>query len=54
MVAFGAAYMIVWLAVVLYVARLTVHQRRLRDKVERLRAPSDKPASGCETTSRAA
>ena len=54
MVAFGAAYMIVWLAVVLYVARLTVHQRRLRDKVERLRASSDMPASGCETTSRAA
>ncbi len=35
---FVAAYLVVWLAVVLYVARLGVHQRRLLDTVETIRS----------------
>ncbi len=35
---FVAAYLVVWLAVVLYVARLGVHQRRLLETVDSIRA----------------
>jgi len=54
MVTFAAAYTIVWLAVVLYVARLTADQHRLRAKIESLRTSRDGLERRCETTSRAA
>lgn len=41
---FVAAYLVVWLAVVLYVARLGIHQRRLLDTVETLRLELERSA----------
>jgi CcmD family protein len=54
MPSFAAAYLIVLFAVVLYVARLGVAQRRLARELEALRVREEGSRNGEEPVSRAA
>ena len=49
-----AAYVLVWLAVVLFVARLAQRQRKLQQRYESLRAQVQAAASDHESRSQAA
>jgi CcmD family protein len=52
--AFVAAYVIVWLAVAAYVARLGVRQRQLKDRVDALCAHVAPRATAEHTSAKAA
>lgn len=54
MVTFCLAYLLVWLAVVLYVMWLGAAQRRLTRSIESLRSHLEEPQSQQESPSKAA